>query len=123
MIVGTEIFHIARRQDWEAAEEVGEHRVSTLGRSLNDVGFIHCSASRAQVLTVADKVYADLSEPLVLLVIDVDEVGSDVRYELAPGRPDPFPHIYGPLPVDAVTGVVDLDRDADGAFMWPRGLA
>ena len=37
------IFHIALTEDWEAAKRVGEYRVSTRGRDLDEVGFIHGS--------------------------------------------------------------------------------
>jgi uncharacterized protein (DUF952 family) len=37
------IFHIASRADWTAAKADGEYRISTLGRTLEDEGFIHCS--------------------------------------------------------------------------------
>jgi uncharacterized protein (DUF952 family) len=114
------VFHIARRDDWEAARGDGEYRMSTLGRTLGDVGFIHCSASRAQVLAVAAAVYADVAEPLVLLSVDVDRVGSEVRDEVVGDGPEPFPHVYGPIPVSSVSTVVDFERDAAGAFVWPH---
>ncbi|MGZ8752464.1 MAG: DUF952 domain-containing protein [Acidimicrobiia bacterium] len=117
--MGRLVFHIARRQDWEAAQIDCEYRVSTLGRSLDDVGFIHCSASRDQVLAVASAFYESVSEPLVLLTIEVDHVGSEVRDEFTGDSPEPFPHVYGPIPVSSVTVVGDLHRDADGAFSWP----
>jgi uncharacterized protein (DUF952 family) len=37
------IFHIAPRRDSEAAKRVGEYRMSTLAKTLEDVGFIHGS--------------------------------------------------------------------------------
>lgn len=74
--MGRVVFHIARRQDWEVAQTDGEYRVSTLGRSLSEVGFIHCSVSREQVLAVASAFYASVSEPLVRLTIDVERVGT-----------------------------------------------
>jgi uncharacterized protein (DUF952 family) len=39
------IFHIAMKQDWDAALAAGDYRVSTLGRTLAKVGFIHCSTA------------------------------------------------------------------------------
>jgi uncharacterized protein (DUF952 family) len=116
---GRVAFHIALASDWDAATRAGEYRVSTLGRSLDEVGFIHASTSREQVLGVAAAFYADVTEPLVLLTIDVDSVGSEVRDELVGDGPVPFPHIYGPIPVASVTRVVELHRDVDGSFRWP----
>ncbi|WP_084959680.1 DUF952 domain-containing protein [Thermoactinospora rubra] len=90
------IFHLALERDWAGAGET--YRVSTRGRTLEEVGFIHCSATRAQLDAVARAYYADCREPLVVLVID--PAGLDVRVEGG------FPHLYGPLPRTHVTTVV-----------------
>ena len=47
---------------------------------------------------------------LVLLAIDPARVGAEVRYERLDGAPEPFPHIYGPLPVDAVVAMTPFPR-------------
>jgi uncharacterized protein (DUF952 family) len=39
---------------------------------------------------------------IVLCDAGYTPVGSPIRYEQVPGQPDPFPHIYGPLNLDAV---------------------
>jgi uncharacterized protein (DUF952 family) len=108
------IFHIARQADWEAALAVGTYRQSTLGRTLEQEGFIHCS-ERHQVAGVANAFYRDV-DGLVLLVIDVDRVGADVRYEAVGGGTERFPHIYGPLNVAAVVEVHRFEPGRDGAF-------
>lgn len=95
------IYHIALPADWEAAVEVGEYRVSTRGRSLDEEGFIHCSASGDQVHRVAEAFYAGVDD-LVLLAIDPWRVGAPVRFEPVGPDGEEYPHIYGPLPVDAV---------------------
>jgi uncharacterized protein (DUF952 family) len=33
-----------------------------------------------------------------------------------------FPHIYGPLNLDAISRVLDLQRDSDGIFQLPAGI-
>ena len=109
-----EIFHIARQTDWEAAVDAGTYRESTLGRTLEQEGFIHCS-QRQQVAGVANAFYRDV-DGLVLLVIDVDRVGAEVRYEAVGGGTEPFPHIYGPLNVDAVVAVHRFEPGRDGTF-------
>ena len=64
------IFHIAERPRWEAAKLSGSYAQSTLGRTLEDEGFIH--ASRAdQWETVRDTYYADHTGPLVLSLIHI----------------------------------------------------
>ncbi|WP_084125713.1 DUF952 domain-containing protein [Demequina sp. NBRC 110054] len=91
-----EIVHLARASDWEAAKAAGEYRVSGVGMTLEEEGFIHCS-TWLQLPRTAKRFYADISEPLVALVMDEDTVraaGTEVRYE---GDSDLFPHIYGPI--------------------------
>ncbi|WP_196781023.1 DUF952 domain-containing protein [Nocardioides sambongensis] len=102
------VFHLALSSDWAAAQAAGVYTVSTRGRSLAEEGFIH--ASRADQWTgVRDAFYADVTEPLVLLQIDTDLLDVPVVEEEAePGSGVTFPHLYGPLRVDAVVRVLDL---------------
>ena len=95
------IFHIAFTADWKAAVDAGEYRISTRGRTLDEEGFIHCSSSGEQVQRVARSFYAD-ADDLVLLTIDPFRVGAPVRWEAVGAAGEEYPHIYGPLPVDAV---------------------
>jgi uncharacterized protein (DUF952 family) len=100
------VFHIAERPDWEAARDAGgPYEMSTRGQSLAEVGFIHASRDEEQVRTVQRAFYADLDD-LVLLVVDTKDL--DVREE--PVGDDVFPHIYGPIPLDAVIDVRPLPR-------------
>lgn len=106
----TPIFHITTAADWEAARAAGSHTGSTRGQSLAEVGFIHCSRGD-QWPRIRDLVYADVTEPLVLLKIDPDRLDVPVVEESTdPASSETFPHIYGPLPVDAVSQVIPLDR-------------
>jgi uncharacterized protein (DUF952 family) len=108
LMPGEHIFHVATVEDWQAAQRAGDYRVSTLGRSLLEEGFIH--ASRAgQVEGVRTAFYADPGLRLVLLEIDPAMLDVDLRLEVPPGADEAFPHIYGPLPTDAVVAVRDLD--------------
>jgi uncharacterized protein (DUF952 family) len=103
------VFHIARAADWHAAQEAGEYRVSTLGRSLDEVGFIHASFAE-QVPLVAAAVFGEVTEPLVLLAIDEGKLKAQVIVEHVPAAAQAFPHIYGPIPIDAVKEVRDFHR-------------
>jgi uncharacterized protein (DUF952 family) len=116
------LYHIATAADWNQAQQDGEYRTSTRGRSLGEQGFIHASTA-AQVLPVANAVYLDEQQDLVLLVLDISRIRAEIRREPVPGWTDPFPHIYGPLDVAAVVQAVALERDATGNFRWPAGLA
>ncbi|HEU5161138.1 MAG TPA: DUF952 domain-containing protein [Streptosporangiaceae bacterium] len=104
-----EIFHIALRPDWDAARaDGGPYEISTRGRTRQEVGFIHACRNHDQVDRVRRAFYADLDagSDLVLLVIDTDKLDAPVRHEPADG--DTYPHIYGPLPLDAVIHVRPL---------------
>ena len=112
------IFHLALRSDWEAAQAAGEYRVSTRGVALDDVGYLHASA-REQVERIGALVYADVADDVVVLVIDPSQVGAEIRLENLEGGAERFPHVYGPLPVAAVTAELDAMIDADGRFTVP----
>lgn len=93
-----EIWHVALSQDWDQALGAGSYRVSTLGRTLAQEGFIHCSHPE-QAPGVVARFYADVAAPLTILVMDDDAVraaGVDVRYEDA-GNGELFPHLYGAI--------------------------
>jgi glutathione S-transferase len=94
------IYHLALADEWHAAQVAGEYRRSTLGKSLDEVGFIHCSHAD-QVRMIADLVYGDRTD-VVLLTIDPHRVGAEIRVENLDGGDQLFPHIYGPLPLNAV---------------------
>ena len=89
------IHHIALATEWEAAVAAGEYRRSTLERSLEQEGFIHCSTP-GQWRATLERHYSGVAAPLLLFTIDPALVPSEIRIEGG------FPHIYGPLPVDAV---------------------
>jgi uncharacterized protein (DUF952 family) len=94
------IYHLAIAENWHVAEPVGEYRQSTIERTLEEEGFIHCSFAD-QVKDTAARFYAGRDDVL-LLMIDPTLVPSEIKVEGG------FPHIYGPLPVDAVIEVSHL---------------
>lgn len=106
------IFHLAVRSEWEAAKRSGSYTTSTRGRSLAEEGFIHASRGD-QWQGVRDRYYADVTEPLVLLVVDTDRLTSPVVEETPPGADETFPHVYGPINADAVVQAVPLDADGE----------
>ncbi|MBX9244175.1 DUF952 domain-containing protein [Actinotalea ferrariae] len=111
------IFHLAHREDWDAAAVRGSYEVSTRGAELADVGFIHASYAH-QLGAVAELVHAGDPAELCVLVLDpaairaagtavVDEDGGDGEL---------YPHIYGPIQPAFVTEVRPAAFDADGRF-------
>jgi uncharacterized protein (DUF952 family) len=82
--------------------------------TLEEEGFIHASTA-GQVATVANRFYRGVPD-LLVLVIDTDRVGAEIRYEEVPGSEAPFPHIYGALNTDAVIETRPLRPGPDGGF-------
>jgi uncharacterized protein (DUF952 family) len=112
----TFIYHIAAAADWARACRDGTYTTSTRGRTLAEEGFIHTSTA-GQVALVANAFYR--GEPdLLLLVIDPDRVKEEIRYEHVPGQAQPYPHIYGPLNIDAVVQTRPFQPDPDGQFSF-----
>lgn len=105
------IFHITARSDWEAAQTLGRYEAD----SLKSEGFIHLSRPH-QVLSVADFLFKDKKD-LVLLQVGEELVTSPVKYE---GKENNlFPHIYGPLNLNAILNVYDFSEGSEG-FHLPK---
>lgn len=107
------IFHITERDAWEQAQAKGNYRPELF----SEEGFIHCSTA-AQVLQVANTRFRGRSN-LLLLSIETDRVGPEIRYENLEGGQQLFPHIYGELSGDAVVRVAEFKPEADGSFKLP----
>jgi uncharacterized protein (DUF952 family) len=104
------VYHLARRSEWEMAGATGPYRAASLAQE----GFIHCSGDEEQMLRVANHLFACMEDVLVLDV-DTGRLTSPVKRE--PSRSgEIYPHIYGPINVDAVVGVRPLIADAAGKF-------
>ncbi len=115
MVMG--LYHIAIAEQWQAAQATGLY----VADSLATEGFIHCSTS-AQILAVANAFFRGQSG-LLLLEIEGDRLVSELRVEwvdtgdlFGPEMPREFPHVYGPIHVDAVVGVSALKPGIDGSF-------
>ena len=117
------ICHITTHATWKAAQPDGEFRSPEFA----NCGFVHCSTPE-QVLLVANAFYRGQLD-LVLLIIDPARLKSPVRWEppdttkgrlpgFAPNAV--FPHVYGPINLDAVVRTVGLDPTATGSFVLPR---
>ena len=111
------IVHICTCLSWEEAQGPGEYR----GPSLETQGFIHCSKPD-QVLTVANNFYQETPD-LVILWIDPKKVKNEIKYEPGSDNNDEtFPHIYGPLNIDAVLVAYDFRPASDGVYQDVPGL-
>ncbi|MEO6792606.1 MAG: DUF952 domain-containing protein [Mycobacterium sp.] len=107
------LVHLCSARDWASAQAAGV----LCPESLRQVGFVHLSTPQ-QVHLPANRLYRGRTD-LVLLQVDPAKVAAPVRWE--PGVPtDPdamlFPHLYGPLPVGAVSGISVYRPGPDGVF-------
>jgi uncharacterized protein (DUF952 family) len=105
------LVHLCQRSAWDQALAAGEYRAPSLERE----GFIHCSRAQ-QIQRVALRFYGDLPG-LILLWIDPERVRPEIRWEEADG--ESFPHLYGPLNLDAVISYQDYDP-VSGALFPPE---
>jgi uncharacterized protein (DUF952 family) len=111
------ILHITSKQDWSDAQTRGEYTAPSLATE----GFIHFSTNK-QALHVANAFYRGRTD-LVLLVVDETRFKPELKWEAPAGPPadniseaDLFPHLYGPLNLDAVTSVLDFQPGSDGSW-------
>lgn len=107
------LLHITTREAWDLATAAGEYRASTLETE----GFMHMSEPN-QVVASAERHCRGLPD-LVLLCIDPQRLIAELRYELAPARGELFPHLFGPLNLEAVIAVLDLPETTDGFTLPP----
>lgn len=108
-------FKIVDASEWTAAEAAGAYAGSAVDRA---DGYIHLS-TEAQLAETAAKHYAG-RRGLMLLTVDLPALGETVVWEPSRGGAL-FPHIYGPLPVAAVTTRRDFEVTADGVMTFGDG--
>jgi uncharacterized protein (DUF952 family) len=106
------LYHLVASPEWQAAQAAGEYRPASLARE----GFIHLSTA-AQWVGAANRFYRGRTD-LLLLEVDADRLSAEVRFEAADG--DRFPHLYGPMDLEAARVACALTPDASGAFTDPR---
>lgn len=107
------IYKICPRLLWREAEEEGVFHGAAI--DLAD-GFIHFSTA-GQVAETAAKHFAGLDD-LVLVAVEAERLGSALKYEVSRGGAL-FPHLYAPLPLDAVRWTVPMPLGPDGRHQLP----
>ena len=90
------IYHVVSNSNWQQAQQQGFYEAPSLALE----GFIHTSKAE-QVPGVLSRYYAGQAD-LLLLHIDETKLTAPLKYELAPSVNEEFPHIFGPLNLDAV---------------------
>lgn len=108
------IYKVCDAAEWRAAEAAGQYVGAPV--DLAD-GFIHFST--AQQLRETVRRYFAVNGDLVLVETDGARLGEALKWEPSRGG-DLFPHLYAPLPMEAVIRVWNFPRGADGARIFPR---
>ncbi len=108
------VYHITSQDAWTEAAAKGTYS----HKSLELEGFIHAS-DRDQTLQTAELYYGNKSD-LVLLVIDPKKLSSPLKYELSKERNMLFPHIFGPINLDAVIASPSFFKGNSGNFVFPE---
>ncbi|MGZ4177900.1 MAG: DUF952 domain-containing protein [Solirubrobacteraceae bacterium] len=110
------IFHVTTRAEWDAATRAGSY----VPAGYEAEGFIHLS-DPGQMVRVANARFAGVAD-LVLLCVAVDRLAAMLRYERGdPGSDGLFPHLYGPLNLDAVVRWSEFAEGPDGFALPPPG--
>lgn len=102
------LYHVVPADEWDAARLAGRYAPV----SLETEGFIHLSTAH-QVEGTIDRYYRGVAG-LVLLEIDAGRLMAEVRYE-QPRPGEWFPHLYGPLDLDAVVRVIPIQPEASSS--------
>ena len=114
----TLIQHLTTKEAWEEALLARNYETSTRNKTLEQVGFIHCSFPD-QLEEVAGFVFAQCKEELVILHLDIKslaENGVVVRVEDG-GNGQNYPHIYGPIPCNLVDVVTPAFMNSEGKLI------
>lgn len=104
------IYHITKTQTWDEAKARGTYDYCALKTD----GFIHCSTFE-QTLATANRFFKGQTD-LVVLEIDTEKVKEHLIFEPAVDMGENFPHIYGPLNLDAVISLKVLEVDEQQHF-------
>lgn len=107
-MAGSRIYLLMTPDDFARATDKG----TWVPDSFKVEGFIHASPAD-QLTRVANKHYSRFDE-LCVVTLQADRVHAEIRWEPAAGSL--YPHIYGPLNMDAVEEISTARKGEDGRF-------
>lgn len=110
MIKDDLLFHITTRKQWKESNKDGRY----LPESLDTEGFIHASRGE-QLEDTANRLFSDRNK-ILLLVIETSRLAPEVKFEEDPDSGEKFPHIYGPLNMDAIVDKIEVYAEKNGRF-------
>jgi len=95
---------------WDGYKEKADY----YPRDYEQEGFIHATKGDELLVKVANRVYPEFQDELLLLVIDEAKIKSEVKYEEAKDG-KLYPHIYGPLNTNAIVSIKRMEK-VDGSW-------
>lgn len=104
------IFHLVKKEDWKTQKKESRYHPETLDSD----GFIHCSSGK-YIEDIANSLFKG-EKDVLLIIINTTLVEPELRYENAGNSDIKYPHIYGPLNLDAVVDKIELAHEEDGSF-------
>ena len=112
----TSIYHLTTREAWDEARTNGEYRAESLATE----GFIHASTTE-QVEASANRFFAQETN-LLILELAPEKLTSPLRWEASSHSEHPFPHVYGPINVEALVQIFAWTRGPAGSFQWSTAM-
>jgi len=98
------IYHLVTKKDWEKNKKGNEYKAD----SLKTQGFIHC-CHEDQIEYVVNQLFKDQKD-LLLISIDPEKVNAKIKEDpVEDGELHSCPHIYGPVNLDAVVDIKNLN--------------
>jgi len=107
------IFKIVHAEEWRPGETSGVYCGSAKDK---EDGFLHFSTEE-QLPGTLTRYYAG-ADDLVLVAVEEDALGDALKFERSTAGAL-YPHLYGDLPLSAVTWSRPIKRDATGEFLLP----
>ena len=104
------IFHLVRKKDWKEQKKEARYHPETI----DSKGFIHCSSGK-NIEEVANRLFRG-ERRILLIVINTSLIEPELKYEKDEETNISYPHIYGPLNLDAVIDKIELVPEEDGSF-------
>lgn len=103
-------YHLTPEEVWRRQQDADTY----VSEAFDQDGFIHATNGLQPLLQVANMFYRADHRTYLALLVDVPCIQAEVRYDDAEQL---YPHIYGPLNVDAVVGELGVVRSTDGTFL------
>jgi len=107
------IYHVTHADHWQRAKKIGHY----LPETFDTDGFIHCS-KKEQIPDVGNRYYKGQVGHIVLS-INLEKLSPKLVWENTSGGEELFPHLYGPLNLDAVEFFSNFEPNEDGEFEFP----